>query len=273
MGDEPRSGEPTPGHRLFARYAHGPNALGYCGPQATADLRALATGGQPATDIYSIARQFSGAWPYQKVMAELAGYDDPLDKEVVRAYWTGNSLTQGIEREQFFGIVLDQIKPQAGHYWAHLTDELAVEAAPTHAFHVFSVYPWSRLLSSGRPEPLDVIESCRIGWGRIEAVHETTVTVSTRKLAYADGHLFLADEILHEVSFRDDQGPLISAPARGEVVAIHWGQVCDRLSPYQAMALAHWTEWQLDAIAPRLAADHAATLGAPSDSSPELGRA
>src|SRR5690349_8450802 len=126
-------GAPSPGHRLFARYAYAPNALGYCGPQATADLRALATGGTPTLDVYAIARQFSGAWPYQRVMAELAGYDDPLDKEVVRAYWTGNSLTQGIEREQFFDVLLDQIKPQAGHYWSHLTDGLAEEAAPTHA--------------------------------------------------------------------------------------------------------------------------------------------
>lgn len=273
MTGEPSSRDSSAGHRLFARYAYGPNALGYCGPQATAGLRALATGGSADLDIYAIARRFSGAWPYQSVIAELAGYSDPLDKEVVRAYWTGNALTHGIERGAFFDILLDQIKPQAGHYWAHLTDDLGAEAAPTHAFHVFSVYPWSRLLPSGRPEPLDVLESCRIAWGRIEGVHDDFVTVSTRKLVYAEGHLFLGDEVYQDVRYRDDSGPLITAPEPGEIVAIHWGQVCDRLSPYQALTLSHWTEWQLEAIAPRLAADYAAIPNTPSDSSPELGRA
>lgn len=273
MAGELEEHAPSPGQRLFARYAYGPNALGYCGPDATAALRSMVTGGAPELDIYAVAKQFSGAWPYQQVMAELAGYGDPLDREVVRAYWTGNALTQGIDREHFFEVLLDRIKPQAGHYWSHLDHELSVEAAPTHAFHVLSVYPWSRLLSTGRPEPLDVLESCRIGWGRIEEVHEETLTVLTQKLAYDAGRLYLADAGHQDVRFRDVQGPLICEPKQGEVVAIHWGQVCDRLSPFQALALSHWTTWQLEAVAPRLAADFAATQSTLSGSSPELGRA
>jgi Hydrogenase formation hypA family len=77
----------TAGQRLFARYAYGPNHLGYCGPADSAALLELATTGRTTEDVESIAARFSGAWPYLCVLAELAGVDDPLDERVVRAYW------------------------------------------------------------------------------------------------------------------------------------------------------------------------------------------
>jgi hypothetical protein len=86
----PRTAEPvvgTAGQRLFARYAYGPNHLGYCGPADSAALLELATTGRTTEDVESIAARFSGAWPYLCVLAELAGVDDPLDERVVRAYW------------------------------------------------------------------------------------------------------------------------------------------------------------------------------------------
>ncbi len=82
-------------HRLFAQYAHAPNALGYCGPADAAALRAVACGAGADVDVRRWPR-FSGAWPYQEVIAELAGIDDPLDERVVRAYWTGNELTDAV---------------------------------------------------------------------------------------------------------------------------------------------------------------------------------
>ena len=118
-------------------------------------------------DVPSLARGFSGAWPYQQVLAELAGIDDPLDERVVRAYWTGNELTDRVGNVRFGSALLERIRPQAGHYWGHLTDDLLAEASPTHAFHVFGVYPWSRLLETGLPEPLNVLDSCRIGWAEV----------------------------------------------------------------------------------------------------------
>ncbi|MDV7268627.1 DUF6390 family protein, partial [Rhodococcus oxybenzonivorans] len=87
-----------PGHRLFAQYAHAPNALGYCGPPGSERLQALACGQATDVDVLSLARQFSGAWPYQQVIAELAGIADPLDERVVRAYWTADDLIDRIDR-------------------------------------------------------------------------------------------------------------------------------------------------------------------------------
>src|ERR1700735_2363831 len=154
----------TAGERLFARYAYAPNHLGYCGPADSAALAELASTGHTDADVRAIASRFSGAWPYLSVLAELAGIADPLDERVVRAYWTGSSLLDEVDRPRFWRNLLDRIAAAgAERYWTHLKPALIAEAMPTHGFHVFGVYPWTRLLSSSDPWPaLHVLDSCRL---------------------------------------------------------------------------------------------------------------
>lgn len=250
---------PPSGNRLFARYAHAPNSLGYCGPESAAVLRAVASG-RSDEDVTPVARQFSGAWPYQSLLANLAGIADPLDESVGRAYWTGNQLTDDIDRAKFGRDLLGAIRPQAGHYWGHLDETLLVEAAPTHGFHVLGVYPWSRMLDMGRPEALGVLESCRIGWATVSSVGHDHVGVVTRHLEYADGVLDLGPEREEEVAHRVDGDAFVDAVAVGDQVAVHWGFVCDLLTGDEAESLERWTRWQLAAMAPRLRAQHESTV-------------
>lgn len=243
----------TAGERLFARYAHAPNALGYCGPSTADGLLRVARGQDADVDVRAVARGFSGAWPYQQILAELAGIPDPLDHDVVRGYWTGNAVTRSVSAEAFGRALLDRIRPQAGHYWAHLTEELLAEVAPTHAFHVLAVYPWTRLLDAG-PQALEVVESCRIGWGVVEqvgsgAAGERQVRVRHAALEY-DGELRLGaaeTRPVHEDGFVADLAP-------GDTVALHWGRICDRLDDEDVRELEHWTRWQLEASNTRIRA-------------------
>lgn len=246
----------TSGQRLFAQYAHAPNALGFCGPQTADGLLLGARGEHPDLDVAAVARGFSGAWPYQQIIADLTGRPDPLEEEVVRAYWTGNVLTRQVAPEAFLTALLDRFRPQAARYWEHLTDDLVAEVSATHVFHVLAIYPWSRLLSSG-PEALSVLESCRIGWGRVETVDDEpfgrrTVEVRQSVLAY-DGALTLGPPELRTVT---DDG-FAGTVRHGDTVAVHWGRVCDRLTAEEAQELEHWTRWQLDASNPRIAAGSA----------------
>lgn len=236
------------GHRLFARYAHAPNALGYCGPEGAEALRDVACGQGAGVDVPTLARQFSGAWPYQQVMAGLAGIDDPLDERVVRGYWTGNDLTEQVHGDGFGAALLDRIRPQASGYWNHLTDDLLSEASPTHAFHVLSVYPWSRLLETGRPEPLQVLDACRIGWARVVSVEPDRLVVRARHLEYHDRRLGLGPEREERLG----RAPFLAQVRAGDRVAVHWESACDALTEEDAASLERWTEWQLSAIAPRL---------------------
>src|SRR3954447_17809937 len=112
-----------------------------------------------------------------------------MDPDVVRGYWIGNDLTDGLDRIAFAEALLARLRSQAGHYWPHLSAELTPEVTPSHAFHVLGVYPWSRMLAAGRPEPLHVLESCRIGWGTVLTVDAEHLTVSSRRLTCQEGRL------------------------------------------------------------------------------------
>lgn len=241
-----------PGHRLFARYAYAPNALGYCGPADARALESAACGtGGADVDMPAVASRFSGAWPYQQLIAELSGIADPLDEGVVRAYWTGNELTDRIDRDRFGRELLARFASRAGHYWKHLTDELLPEVAPTHTFHVLAVYPWSRLLPSGMPQPLQVLDSCRITYGTVTEVREDDVLVRARPLTY-DGTLRLGAEQDRPARYRVDSGTFVADLRVGDRVGVHWDFVCDRLSADEADRLEHWTRWQLERTNERL---------------------
>ena len=241
------------GERLFARYAYAPNELGYCGPAETAALFELAATGATDADVSAIARQFSGAWPYARLLAALTGIADPLDARVMRGYWTGNALVDEVDRTAFGTQLLELLGARAGQYWKHLTPEVLPEAAPTHGFHVFGVYPWSRLLGMDSPEPLRVLDSCRIRWGRVVGVEGDRVRVVARPLAWDGKQLALDDETVQLVRFLVADGSFVRDPQPGEWLALHWDWTCDRLTEDDVAYLEKGTLWQLAATNERLA--------------------
>lgn len=236
------------GEQLFGRYAFSPNELGYCGPAGAQALAAVARGESVETDVRSVASRFSGAWAYQVVIGGMLGLD-PLDEAVVRGYWTGSTATAALDRGEFWERLLAVIGPQAGSYWKYLDDRLAVEAAPNHAFHVLGVYPWTRLLTTGRPEPVEVIDSCCIRPGRVVGVgDDALVEVAAPSLVFTDGGLRLQERapVKLESLFLPDL-------AVGDAVALHWGAVCDRLTDAEADLLADQLAEQVARVTARLA--------------------
>lgn len=208
---------------LFARYADAPNALGYCGPPEGI--------GTTEAEIRASAPRFSGVWPYLQVLARLTGTADPLDPRLVEAYWLGRDL--GVDPEEFGRELLAVLGPRAGAYWTHLTADLLAEVAPDHGFHVFGVYPWSRLLGAG-PQPLFVLDSCRIRWGTVVGLDP--LTVASPRLTY-DGRLGLGAPTESPV-----EG---GGVAVGDVVAVHWDRLVDRLTAEQVTVLEASTRTRL----------------------------
>ena len=234
---------------MFARYAYAPNALGYCGPP-DASLRSGS-----AAQVRAAAEKFSGAWPYLQVLSRMTGIADPLDHRLVESYWLGGGVASEIDAEQFAAELLAVIGPRAGHYWSHLTADLAREAAGNHSFHVFGVYPWSRLLGRGMDEhPLHVLDSCRISWATVVSCSGDDVEVRLRRLAW-DGHaLGLAEPTVRRLDSWDDYN-VIPDVAVGDRVAVHWDRMCGRLTEDQVRVLRDSTVRQLRATNARLAQD------------------
>ena len=235
----------TPGERLFARYAYSPNELGYCGPAGAAGLAAVARGEEIEFDVPDVASHFSGAWVYQVIIGRLLGLD-PLDETVVRGYWTGNTATAGIDRAAFWDRLIAVIGPRAGAYWKHLGPSLAPEAAPSHAFHVLGVYPWSRLLDMGRPEPIGVLGDCCVRPATVTAVGPS-LTLATAALV-GDGKGVRWEETAFDAPALFDRDLAV-----GDRVAVHWGSVCDRLTEGEFTVLSEGLADQTDRLNARLA--------------------
>jgi hypothetical protein len=237
------------GAEMFARYAHAPNALGYCGPPLGATLR-----DGSVDEVRKAATQFSGAWPYLRVLAKMTGITDPLDYRLVESYWLGGGVGANLDPDEFFDALLAIIGPQAGQYWSHLTPDLAREAAGNHCFHVFGVYPWTRFLGRGMDEqPLSVLDNCRIIWGTVLSRDGDDVEVSCSRLTW-DGHaLNLSKPSARVLDVWTDGYSAVPDVAAGDEVAIHWDRLCGRLQSDQIQALADSTNRQLQATNQRLA--------------------
>ncbi len=237
----------TDGALMFAHYAYAPNRLGYCGPSDASRL----VGGNRA-DIERAARQFTGAWPYLVVLSRMTGIPDPLDHRIVESYWLGGGVGAELDPHAFTAALLGVIGPQAGHYWAHLSADLAEEAAPNHGFHVLGVYPWTRLLGKGMDEhPLAVLDNCRITWGTVLSSDGVTAVVECRKLAWNGSALSLPAESTVRVDV-GEEAPTDTPVKTGDLVAMHWGRVCARLTSEQFSALETSTQQQLQATNRRL---------------------
>ncbi|MGH3562545.1 MAG: DUF6390 family protein [Mycobacterium sp.] len=232
---------------MFARYTYAPNALGYCGPPLGATLR-----DGSVEQVRAAATTFSGVWPYLRVLSRMTGIADPLDYRLVEAYWLGGGVAADLDPNQFFDGLLAIIGPQAGSYWSHLTADLACEAAGNHSFHVFGVYPWSRLL--GRTEhPLRVLDNCRITWGTVLSRDGDDVEVSCRALLWDGDALNLSEPVPRRLAVWVDGYAAVPDVAAGDDVAVHWGRLCGRLSQQQVQALADSTGRQLRVTNQRLA--------------------
>jgi hypothetical protein len=237
------------GAEMFARYAHAPNALGYCGPPLGATLR-----DGSVEDVRVAATKFSGAWPYLRVLSVLTGITDPLDYRLVESYWLGGGVGANLDAGEFFDALLAIIGPQAGRYWSHLTPDLAFEAAGNHCFHVFGVYPWTRFLGRGMDEqPLSVLDNCRITWGTVLSRDSDDVEVMCQGLAWDGQALTLSEPSARRLDVWSDGYSAVPDVAVGDEIAIHWGRLCGRLQPDQIEALADSTTRQLHVTNQRLA--------------------
>jgi hypothetical protein len=222
---------PPRGPELFGRYAYPPNALGYCGPDDPAALLELAAAGGHFTQLSHMAAQFEGAWPYLRLIAEYNQITDPLDRRVVEAYWIGNELTWRVPATALANSLRDRFAWRAGRQFDPLVAAALDGGVPQHSFHVFGVYPWLGLLRSGRTgPPLEILDRCRIRWGTVEYIEGDLVTVRSRPLGFVGSRLVLDNERIEVVRQSLEGVGFVSDLAVGDVVALHWDWVCDRLT-------------------------------------------
>jgi len=214
----------------FGRFAFPPNSLGYCGPTDTRTFKELVNGGPAGIDeVRHLVPAFDGAWPYLELIANHTVHD-PLDLQVVEAYWLGGSLLERVDLLAVGNSIDDRFRRRAGRGWSLVSDSLEAGARPTHSFHVFCVYPWVGLLRSGVVDPaLHVLDRCRIRWGQVMGKEGDRFLVHVRPLVWDGRRLTLGPERVEAVLPPVDEQMI----GDGDHVAMHWEHICQRVSPSQ----------------------------------------
>ena len=223
------------GHETFACYAFPPNELGYCGPADVA---------QP--ELATHAREFDGAWPYLQTIADAAGVSDPLDEDVVRAYWVGGPLLEKVDPAELLSRLGSAFTGQVTGLLGELPRQ--ANALAHHSFHVFVVYPWVRFLDRDPATPVRVMQDCRIRWGTVDSVTDDRAEMISRPLSFDGGVLALGDPRGETVRWSKNGASLAPPPAVGDTVSAHWDWVCGSLSDADADALAEATQATLDLV-------------------------
>jgi hypothetical protein len=238
---------PTPGPMRFARYAFGPNRLGYCGPDEAGELFQHATRGGDLARLRELAAQFEGAFPYLQLIARSNDIADPLAASVVEAYWLGAALAERVRPAALGRSLEERFRPRLrGDGWRWLGATAEAGAVPNHAFHVLDVFPKVGMLRSGEVEnALQVMDSCRIRWGRVLERDGDALVVSAVPLEMHEGRLRLGAPRPERIRGWVDGAGFVEDAVPGDVVAIHWDWACERLDATRLAALRHSTAAEL----------------------------
>ena len=230
---------PVSGPVRFARFAFPPNQLGYCGPRDTGEL-ARSARGHDDPGLRELAAGFAGAYPYLQLLAASNRRADPLDADVVEAYWIGNELLHHVTCHDFGTSIDDRFRRRAGASWRHIDTTITTGVA-NHAYHVLRVMPWAGLLREGIvDEPLRIVDRCRISWAEVLPGGPAGGRVLVRRtpLVWSGSRLVYGEPVVDSVD-----SPFPVAP--GDAVAVHWDWICERLDTRRLAWLRAVTDQQL----------------------------
>jgi hypothetical protein len=228
------------GTTRFIRYAFMPNKLRYCGGDDNSTIfeYGLATVREPPLE--GMLRKFTGAMPYLTLIARSNGIADPFDDRVVEAYWIGNELLDHVEVRDMYASLRERYSARLSPKLMALVANKAPEGARAHhSFHVFDVWRTAEHLGG---DVLATLDNCRISWGTVHAVEGADVLVDRRPILMHEGKLVLGEPRRDRVTRLIQGKGFVTTVAPGDTISIHWGWVCEVLTPRQQTNLARFTD-------------------------------
>lgn len=245
-----------------ARYAFAPNKLKYCGP-ADKNFQLFSYIAEDVKDqgLNELLNDFAVMYPYLKLIADENGIMDPFDERVVEAYWIGNELLEGVSLKSFWEHLMigqrlkDRFKKKDLKW---IVGKVPAGAKVHHSFHVFNV--WNRTGHEAKPHTVQTMDSCRISAGEILQKDQFSRTnlpaqagfqknaalqVKTDRLVYENSKLKLEKGAIKKVSWRVGDKAFVKGLKKGDLVTIHWGWACEKVTRRQVKNLEKYTKWHL----------------------------
>lgn len=241
------------GAMTCARYAFAPNFFHYCGPDTGGEFGEYLNAEVTDGGLVEHLTNFEVMYPYLAVIAHANKIADPLDHRVVEAYWVGNEMLEKVTEQDMCVALSEKQRLQKriskdDIKW--LLPKIDQKARLHHSFHVFNVF--TRTGHHTVEHTVGTMDECRISWGRVASTKHkaqstklnsnSQITIKSQKLVYRDGKLFFEPTIREVVVPGGVMGARLKA---GDFVSVHWGFVCDILSPTQVNILRRYTDHHL----------------------------
>lgn len=209
--------------------------LGYCGGPEDRELLEYAAEDAADDGMNQLIKQFQAAYPYLCFIAESSGIGDPFDSRVVESYWVGNSVLDHVRPKDFHEYLTENIARRIPkRLQKYMVGKVPAGARPHHSFHVFDVCMRTGALA----DQVEVLDKCRISWGVVQSISDDTVSVRYDPVILHDGKLAMGRPSVRETRRSAEGLSYLGGLQTGEIVSMHWGWVCDRLSPVQVGRLS-----------------------------------
>lgn len=229
-----------------SRYAFGPNRLHYCGPDKNREIFSHISEGETGEGLSTLLSQFETMYPYLRHIAEANGIKDPLHDKVVEAYWIGNSLLDRIPKQKLYEHLREglQLKNKLGtRSFDLVAEKIGQGALPHHSFHVLDI--WKRTGYSEREHSLENISECLVSVGTIVSISGPFITVEIEPLLCQEGKLRFGAPTRKNILRQLESDYDIEQLRSGDLVSIHWGVICEKITKRQAASLKKYTHWHM----------------------------
>jgi hydrogenase maturation factor len=222
-----------------AKYAFAPNYYHYCGPDTKGEFSDYLKAEISDGGLVEHLVKFETLYPYLVAIAEANGLADPLASKVVEAYWLGNSLLEKVKESELFTTLIEKQnlkKRLPKKELASLLPKINMRARIHHSFHVFNVF--TRTGHHTVQHTVNTMDQCLISWGKISEKSKCKLILDSQQLIYQQGKLKFKPHS-REVIVPLDK--LFTSVKVGDWVSVHWGFVCDKISPTQVKQLEKYT--------------------------------
>ena len=235
------------GLKIAAYYSLPSFSLGFCGPQDKTSRKTLYNFavGKPVSEnsVREIFKTFEAAYSYYKLIASKNNITDPLDKQIVKAFWVGNSLLEKVTGNDLKKMILTEFtKPGllSQEEVSKKVKKIPLAAKPHHSFHVLFLGSVTKRVSLEGV----MLDLCRIGWGRVKKVTSNKLQVTSKPLILGE-KMKLGEETQREIGWNEKIVPKVKI---GDWVSFHWAQACEVLTREDIKNLEFYTQETIDLI-------------------------
>ena len=229
------------GVKLAAAYAFMPNFIGYCGKSTF--YTALKSGDLQL--LHSELKKIVALNGYLNVIAS-CNSKKPFDRDVVEAFWIGNSLLEKVERKDIAEMFMGFYKKGAisRERAEKLASSIPEGAVPHHSFHVLYVNSLSGVLK----DDVQKLDMCRVGWGEVLETKGDKANVLYMPICGKRGSYRLGEKRERQIITSLEGYSSVGELREGDTVTFHWDFAVQKISRENEKILERYTLRNIDAV-------------------------